>query len=184
MKPFTKKQNVIFLFLSALFLIMTMIPVLFSNTAMYILQDFLETKVFHRSFDINEWGNTVNALIAFPIFFVIFVDSVIFLKFSDKSKIILLCFYAVLFLVCTGIVTSLTSYKDANSDLISELLLGIECYLSKSFWPTSWNYSTEIRTINTQLITAPLFLFTSDLHLIKTISVVLLIPLLPLCLYY
>ena len=184
MKPFTKKQNFIFMFLSILFFTLSMLIVLFSKNFFDVIQIFLEEKVFHRSFDINKWANTINSLIAFPIFFVIFFDTILFQKFNNKSKIILLCFYAIFLITCTGIVTSLTSYNNADSDLISELLLGKECYLSKTFWPTSWNYSTEFRTINTQLITAPLFLFTSNLHLIKTISVVLLILFLPICLLF
>lgn len=184
MKAFSKRQNILFIFFSFILLVLSLIPVLLSNNLLYILQTFLENKIFHRSFEISKWTNTINALIAFPVFFVIFLDTIFFLKLSNKSKTILLCIYAVVFLVCTGIVTSLTSYKTADSDLVSELLLAKECYLQKSFWPTEWYYSTELRTINTQLITAPLFIFTTDLHLIKTISVVLLIPFLAFSLYF
>ncbi|MBP5450667.1 MAG: hypothetical protein J6Y16_00355 [Treponema sp.] len=184
MKPFTRKQNIIFLSLSIFFVILSILPILFSNNLLTVILSFLEQNIFHRSFDIGKKANTLKALIAFPIFFMIFLDSDLFIKFSTKSKITLLCFYALIFIVFSGIVTYWTAYKYVDSDLVSELLLGKECYLNKTFWPKSWYYSTEFRTINTQLITAPLFLFTSNLHLIKTISTVLLILFLPLSLFF
>jgi hypothetical protein len=71
-----------------------------------------------------------------------------------------------------------------DSDMASEILLAKECFLEKTFWPRSWNYSTEIRILNTQLITAPLFIFTSDWHIIKAVSATLLSLLLPLSLFF
>lgn len=184
MKPFTKKQNIIFLILSFVFFLLTFIPVIYSNNLLQILHPFLENKVFHRTFELGKWTDTINALIAFPIFFVILIDTIIFLRFSNKSKTILLIFYGICFLIFTGIIISMTSYNYIDSDEVSELLLAKECYLQKYFWPTQWHYSTELRTLNAQIISAPLFLFTSNLHLIKIITAEILIFLMALSLFF
>ncbi|AEE15745.1 hypothetical protein Trebr_0297 [Treponema brennaborense DSM 12168] len=184
MKEFSKKANIILLSLSFLGLILGSLLILFSNNLVNDIQTVLETKIFHRTFDITKWADTITSLIAFPLFTVIALDAVLFFKFPVKSKIVLL---SALFVLC-AFFTLFCSYTRGNqvidSDMASEILLAKECFLKKSFWPRSWNYSTEIRLLNTQILTAPVFAFTSNWFLVKTISGLMLCLLLPLALLF
>ena len=70
-----------------------------------------------------------------------------------------------LFITFYCIATRTVNHVD--SDLASEILLAKECVLEKTLWPRTWNYSTEIRLFNTQLVTAPAFLFTKSWNTAK-----------------
>ena len=136
------------------------------------LPEFLEANVFHRTFDHAAYFESIVSLISFPIFIAIVVTSLVFFKFSDKQKCILIFAY----IVCAFFVTAYVTYHyvGINSywfpDDASEILHARECFLQKSLVPRSWYYSTEIYILNTQLIETPLFFFTQNLILIKTIT--------------
>lgn len=131
---------------------------------------FLEEKVFHRSFNHEAYRGTMVSLSSFPIFIAILVDALFFHKFSDRKKIVLLSVYLVSVLL-TLIVTSYTcALSFTDQDLSSETLFAKECFESRTFWPTTWYYSMEFRFLNTQLISAPLFAFTDNLALVRTVT--------------
>lgn len=184
MKQFGKKTEAILLVISVLGLLLGSVLVGMSGSLLYIIEEFLETKVFHLEFDLTEFADTINSLIAFPLFMVIGVIALLFVKFTDRAKVILISCCLVLVLVFIALCSYTRGIYQVSSDSASEILLAQECFREKSFWPLSWHYSTEIRLLNTQLITAPLFAFTDSWWLVKTISAVLLSLLLPLSLYF
>lgn len=79
---------------------------------------------------------------------------------------IVLCLFSILFnyLLYTNIDLLL------DSDMSSELVLAELMAKEKTFLPTSWYYSTELRLINTQLVFAPLFLITNNYHLVRIVG--------------
>ena len=89
MNTFSKKTDKILLVLSIVGLAIGTGLVLFSGNLLYGIQEILENYVFHREFKIEKWADTILSLIAFPIFFVVLFDSIFFVKFSNKTKIIL-----------------------------------------------------------------------------------------------
>lgn len=184
MKTFSKKTDLTLLFISLVAICISSLLVLLSGSLSNWIYLFLQNVVFKREFNFDKWADTINSLIAFPIFITIFVDSLIFLKLSNKSKFILLSFFTLLISIFIVFCSYTTDLKYMNSDMASELLLAKECYLNKSFLPRSWHYSTEIRMLNTQIFTAPIFIFTSNLKIIKTISAIIICFLLPLSLWF
>lgn len=184
MKALGKKADATLLALSLMGVGIGAALIFFSGSLLYWLEAFLETKVFHREFDLSKWQDTINALLAFPVFIVTFLDAVLFLRFSDRTKIILLVVYAAIILFFTAFCSCTRSMELIDSDMASEILLAEECFLEKSFWPRTWNYSTEIRLLNTQLIAAPVFAFTSSWVAVKAVSATLLSLLLPLSLWF
>ena len=135
------------------------------------LPTFLEANVFHRTFNHAAYFDSLVSLISFPIFIAVVVTAVVFPKFSERQKCVLIWAYIAFAFFITAYVTYHYAWNYCNSDDSSELLLARECFLQKTFWPRSWYYSTEIRVLNTQLIAAPLFFFTQNIFLIKTITV-------------
>ena len=141
-------------------------------------------EIFHRSFSLIKWADTIKALIAFPIFAVIVIDILLFPKYSDFFKLLHVLSFLVTSIILIVIASTLNSEAFMDSDMASELLLAKECYLQKTFFPRTWFYSTEIRILNTQIISAPLFIFTKNLKIIKIITVFFCSILLPLSLFY
>lgn len=184
MNVLSKKADVVLLLVSLVGIVASTTLVFFSGGLLHVMESFLETKVFHREFELSKWRDTINALLAFPLFIVIFVDAVLFLKLSDRTKVILLLVYAVVVLFFIAICSYTRSMEFIDSDMASEILLAEECFREKSFWPRTWNYSTEIRLLNTQLVAAPIFAFTSSWIVVKAVSATLLSLLLPLSLWF
>lgn len=184
LKPFSKKTDTIILVLSLLCIAAGTVLVAMSGTLLGLIQDVLENYVFHRTFDLTKWAGTITALIAFPIFFAIFFDSILFVKFSNRSKFALIAafFFVSAFLMIFA-ASTVGSYT-MDSDMASEILLAKEGWASKTFWPRVWNYSTEFRLLNTQLLTVPLFAFTDNWIVIKTLSAFLNLLLVPLLLFF
>lgn len=184
MNSFSKKTDKILLILSIIGLTIGTTLVLFSGNLLYGIQEILENYVFHREFKIEKWADTILSLIAFPIFFVVLFDSIFFVKFSNKTKIILcsVLFGLAILSVSYCAFVRVNCYTD--SDMASDILLAKECWLKKSFWPTSWIYSTEIRMLSTQLIAAPIFAFTSSLNFVKALSAILISLLSPVSLLF
>lgn len=184
MNTFSKKTSRLFLVFSTLLLLISTLLIIFSSNLTQAIYIFLKDIVFKRDFDFTKWSDTINSLLAFPIFFVIFFDALFFVKFDNKQKMFLILSYFLLISI-VFLYTSFTSgYHIMDSDMASELLLAKECYLHKTFLPRSWNYSTEIRILNTQIFTAPLFIFTKNMNSIKAISAFMISLLLPLSLWF
>lgn len=184
MTEFKKRTDITLLVISLIIIIASAVIIAMSDKLLYFIQDVLQDKVFHRTFNLEKWADTINSLLAFPIFIVIFLDTVFFVKFSKLSKAVLL---GTFFAVTVFFITWCNFAGDTfftNSDLASEILLAKECFLNKTFWPLTWHYSTEFRLLNTQIITAPLFFITKNLHSIKAISGILVSLLLPLSLWF
>lgn len=167
MNYFTKKQSYIFMSLSFLCLLIGTVLICFSHDFINFSYYLLSEKVFHRSFDLTKWLPTIESFFIIPSFLAIVSTSLFFYKFDNKNKIIILSvfFFSVLFITFYCIATRTVNHVD--SDLASEILLAKECVLEKTFWPRTWNYSTEIRLFNTQLVTAPAFLFTKSWNTAK-----------------
>ena len=142
------------------------------------LQGFLEQQVFHRSFDSEKWLPTIISLLSYPLFIAILAAALLYLTLPFKNRLFLLCVYAagicILLIVC--FIQNTDRFID--SDMGAEIVLAKECFRQKSFWPRTWCYSTELRTLNTQLISAPLFCFTGNWHLVKTLTCIACLPLL------
>lgn len=184
MTEFKKRTDITLLVISLITIIASAVIIAMSDKLLYFIQDVLQDKVFHRTFRLEKWADTINSLLAFPIFIVIFLDTVFFVKFSKLSKAVLLgTFFAVTAFFITWCNFAGDTFM-TNSDLASEILLAKECFLNKTFWPLTWHYSTEFRLLNTQIITAPLFFITKNLHSIKAISGILVSLLLPLSLWF
>lgn len=184
MTEFKKRTDITLLVISLITIIASAVIIAMSDKLLYFIQDVLQDKVFHRTFRLEKWADTINSLLTFPIFIVIFLDTVFFVKFSKLSKAVLL---GTFFAVTAFFITWCNFVGDTfftNSDLASEILLAKECFLNKTFWPLTWHYSTEFRLLNTQIITAPLFFITKNLHSIKAISGILVSLLLPLSLWF
>lgn len=184
MKDFGKKYELGVLGLSIAGLVIGTILVGMSGSLPYVMEEFPETKVFHREFELSKWRDTITTLLAFPLFIVVFLDAVLFLKLSDRTKVILLLAYAAVVLFFIAICSYTRSMEFIDSDMASEILLAEECFREKSFWPRTWHYSTEIRLLNTQLVAAPIFAFTSSWVVVKAVSATLLSLLLPLSLWF
>lgn len=169
-KYFSKKTTITLLILSGIALIFSSILILFSNQFYSLIYEILSKKVFHREFDFEKWLPSIESFFLIPIFIVIVFNALVFVKYSDKSKIILL---SVLFadLIFMILYTNyIATPFHVNSDLASETLLGKECLKEKTFWPRGWYYSTEFRFLNTQFFSALGFLFTQDFNAVKTIQ--------------
>ena len=61
-----------------------------------------------------------------------------------------------------------------DSDKSSELILSKIIAETKEYFSTRWYYSTELRALNTQIVFAPVFLFTDNYHLVRIIGSVIL----------
>lgn len=170
MTYFSRKQSFIFMGVSFLVLILGTMLVCFSSNFIQFSYDFFSQKVFHRSFNLAKWLPTIESFFIIPVFVMIIFQTVFFPKFSDKHKVVILSVYfcALLFVTLYGV--AVATRRHVNADLASEILLATECVREKTFWPRGWNYSTEIRLFNTNLITAPVFLFTNNWDIAKLLT--------------
>ena len=180
MKQFSKNTGAVMFALSIAGLVIGGTVVLLTPQIVRWLPEFLEVNVFHRTFDHAVYFESIVSLISFPIFIAIVVTSLVFLKFSDRQKNVLIWAY----IVCAFFVTAYVTYHyvGINSywfpDDASEILHARECFLQRNLVPRSWYYSTEIYILNTQLIETPLFFFTQNLILIKMITVTVMLAVL------
>lgn len=152
--------------------------VLVSSSLSGGVQAFLEEKVFHRAFDGEKWLPTIISLLSYPLFIAIAGAALIYARLPEKNKIFLLCLYAAGLTLMLAVCFAMNTDHYIDSDMGAEIELAKECFLQKSFWPRSWCYSTELRTLNTQLLSAPLFCFTDSWHLVKTLTCLLCLPVL------
>lgn len=142
------------------------------------VQVFLEERVFHRTFDGGKWLPTILSLLSYPLFASILLAALFYTKLPQGHRVLLLCLYAAGLLVMLAICFCRNTDHYIDSDMGAEIALAKECFLSKSFWPRGWCYSTELRTLNTQLLSAPLFCLTDSWHLVKTLTCLLCLPVL------
>ena len=170
--------------LSFLFLLAGTILICFSHEFINFSYMILSEKVFHRSFDLSKWLPTIESFFIIPAFISIVATALFFHKFENKNKIIILSvfFFSVMFITIYCIATRTVNHVD--SDLSSEILLAKECVLEKTLWPRNWNYSTEIRLFNTQLVTAPAFLFTDNWNTAKLFTSIFSLIFLFFAVYY
>ena len=71
-----------------------------------------------------------------------------------------------------------------DSDMSNELIYSQLLSEEKSFLSKNWYYSTELRVLNTQLIFAPLFLFTNNFYYVRVIGTIISEIILLLSFYY
>lgn len=165
-----KRTEIIFFVVTLFLLLLGTVLVAFSNTFIPLLYRFFSRTVFHREFSLDKWLPTLQSFVLIPIFIVIFANVFLFHNHSDKIKnlyigAILAC---IAFLVTYTVYSSMHKFIDA--DLASETLLSRECVREKSLVPLGWGYSTEIRLLNTQLISAPLFVFIKSWDTVRAIT--------------
>lgn len=172
MNNFSKKTNIIFVCVSIFLFLASAVFILFSKGLVNYLVPFLEN-FFHKTIGEEKKGLLIS-LFSYPVFIVLLVNALVFPKLSNKSKIILITTFIVSICAFLGFVTYVNSFNFINSDMASELILAKECSIEKSFFPKTWNYSTEFRFLNTQLVTSLLFLFTDNYIIVKIISVIIL----------
>lgn len=183
MKPFSKKTDLTLLILSVAFLILSSLLVLFASQILLPLQAFF-TNFFHRSVNLSRWAETIVSLMTFPLFAVVVFDAIIFLKFSDRSKTILILTAFVLTAFFITYIGYTRGKYCIDDDIASDIMLAKECWLSKTFFPRTWHYSTEFRILQAQLFAAPLFAFTQNWTAVKAISALLSALCLPASLYF
>lgn len=169
-KTFSKKSEIILVSLSIFAIFISTLLVIFANQFYSIIYDILSTKIFHREFDFNKWLPSIESFFLIPSFLVITVNALIFVKYSEKSKLTLLSVLAIDLLFLILFVNYAATDFTIDSDLASEVLLGKQCIKEKTFWPKNWYYSTEFRFLNTQIFSALAFLFTDNFNAVKTIQ--------------
>lgn len=164
------RRECIFFCVTAFFLFAGTVLVAFSHSFIPTLYNFFSKTVFHRDFSLEKWLPTLQSFVLIPIFIVIFVNVFLFHNHSDRMK----NWYIGAILVCIAFLVTYTVYssmhKFIDADLASETLLARECVREKSFIPLGWGYSTEIRLLNTQLISAPLFVFIKNWDAVRAIT--------------
>lgn len=169
MNEFSKKTNNTLLTISIIALFFSTIMVLFSTQFIDIAYSFLQ-KALHRNFSLEKWRSSIESFFLIPAFLVISIDSLIFIKFREKSKYILLFILLADSLFMITYTNAATAFMQACSDDASELLLGKECIIEKTILPINWYYSTEIRFLNTQIFSALAWIFTDNFTTVKTIQ--------------
>lgn len=167
---FSKKTEIILISLSIFAIFISTLLVIFANQFYSIIYDILSTKIFHREFDFNKWLPSIESFFLIPSFLVITVNALIFVKYSEKSKLTLLSVLAIDLLFLILFVNYAATDFTIDSDLASEVLLGKQCIKEKTLWPREWYYSTEFRFLNTQIFSALAFLFTDNFNAVKTIQ--------------
>lgn len=169
--------------LSIAFLILSSLLVLFASQILLPMQAFFRS-FFHRSVNLSKWAGTIVSLMTFPVFAMVVFDAIIFFKFSDLSKTILILTAFVL----TAFFITYLSYTHIeygmSDDVASDIMLAKECWLEKTFFPRTWHYSTEFRILQAELFAAPLFAFTQNWTAVKAVSALLSALCLPASLYF
>ncbi|MBC6719330.1 hypothetical protein H9I36_02225 [Treponema sp. Marseille-Q4130] len=184
MNAFSKKTDITLLIVSTAALAVSVALIAYSAQIFTYIQTVVETQMLHRPINPAKVRQTIAPLIGFPIFTVIFFDALFFLKFSKKTKIILIVQFFIAAVILTEFCAFARCIQNMDSDMASELMLAKECFTHKTFWPRSWHYSTELRLLNTQLVTSFLFAFTSSWLTVKAVSAIILCFALPLSLWF
>lgn len=81
-------------------------------------------------------------------------------------------------LICLFVVMNIEIYfkldQTMESDFSSELVLAKLLANEKKLITTNWFYSTELRVINSNLVSMPLFLFLDNWHVVRIITIVIM----------
>lgn len=170
MNYFSKKMDAVLLSLSIVLFVITTVFTLGSNQLITISYDFLSQKILHREFDLEKWLPTIQSLFLAPLLLIVGANAFIFPKYRESSKITLISVLLAVMLGSIVYTVAMTTDANVNSDLAAEYLLAKECFLEKSILPLGWHYSTEIYILGKHLISAPMFLFTDNLAMIKTLT--------------
>ena len=167
---FSKKTSVVLLGISVFLLVFGTMLVLNSSQFIQVLYDFLSKKVLHREFNIEKWLPTLESFFLFPLLLFFSCNAILFPKYSTKYRLFLLILLLADILFAIVYTTAITTDAHVNSDLAAEYLLAKQCFLEKSILPLGWHYSTEIYILGKHLVSAPMFLFTQNLTVIKTLT--------------
>ena len=170
MNQFSKKTDTLLLSLSILFFIIAAVFTLCSSQFIDWGYDFLAQKILHREFDLEKWMPTISSILLAPLLCIVAVNALLFPKYRENSKVILILVLLAVILGSIVYTTASTTDAHVNSDLASEYLLAKQCFLEKSILPLGWHYSTEIYIIGKHLVYAPMFLFTDNLTVVKTLT--------------
>lgn len=174
---FSKKANIILMALSIIGLIAGTALILFSSQLLPVILNFLE-HALHRTISIDRWISTLQSFFIIPVFIVIFFNAIVFFKYDDKTKTILIISVLAIIAVMIVIANYVGTQRQMHSDIAAEMMLWRECVIEKSLMPRGWGYSTEIRILNTQIFGALFFAITNNWALVKTlVSVTYLIVL-------
>ena len=138
MKQFSKKTDLTVLIITSAAFALSAALILFSAEIFTFIQYVVESKILHRALNPELIYRKVSPVITFPVFAVIVFDALFFVKFSAKSKIILLAQFCLAALVLTAAACFLKTPQFMNSDMASEIMLAKECFTHKTFWPRSW----------------------------------------------
>lgn len=167
---FSRRTEVILFLVTVVIYFFGTALIAFSDRIIPSLYDLFSKKIFHRDFSLERWLPTLQSFILIPIFVGVFFNVVIFHKHSDNLKI----FYLAVQVLCVVFVVTYTVFVSMprliDADLSGETMLALECIYEKSFFPRGWRYSTELRLLNTQLISAPLFLITSSWNVVRALT--------------
>lgn len=178
MQCFSKKNGWIFVGALLLAFALSSLAVVFSAQIADWLPGFLETNVFHRTFDHDSYRSSIISLITYPSFIVVLVAALLFVKFPERQREVLLAGATFIVFLLIFFVVYLHCGQNIDEDDASEFLLAKECFLEKTLWPLGWYYSSEFRLFYSQVAAAPCFLFTSNLVLIKTMTVIIMLAVL------
>ena len=170
MKEFYKRNTIILQVASIFILLLSFVGIIIVFTSLPEIKTFLESNVFHRALKESTFSQKISRLLNLPFFLVITLNALVFLKYSDKNKIILLASFGILFFALLVFTFFYRCTAGMNADMASELVLAKECARAKTFWPRTWYYSTEFRLLNTQLISGILFLFTNKWVVVKALT--------------
>ncbi len=170
MKEFYKRNTIILQVASIFILLLSFVGIIIVFTSLPEIKTFLESNVFHRALEESTFSQKISRLLNLPFFLVITLNALVFLKYSDKNKIILLASFGILFFALLVFTFFYRCTAGMNADMASELVLAKECARAKTFWPRTWYYSTEFRLLNTQLISGILFLFTNKWVVVKALT--------------
>src|SRR5574344_170173 len=173
MSYFSKKTGTVLVAVSVILLALGAALTLFSGQLTSAMYTFFSQKIFHREFSLDKWLPTIQSFFIFPVFIVIAFNAVCFAKYTDRIKTVFICSMLAVLMVSITYTSAVTTSYHVNSDLACELVLAKECLVEKFLIPTGYYYSTELHALNNQLVEAPLFLFTNDWNLVKTLASVI-----------
>ncbi len=159
-------KKIFFIFLGIFILsLFIFIPVV-RDFIIYCLEKFSSSHLQRKEWNFRLVNRELSFLIILSILMLPFV------RITDKRIILYLSAILAAYLLFLCYIQYFGFKNLIDCDDGTEMMLWRECAQQKTFFPIEWNYTTEIRILNTQLIGAPLFLFLSDWALIRTIVTV------------
>ena len=133
MNAFSKKTDVTLLIVSTAAFIASVVVIAYSPQIFTFIQNLIETKVLHRPLNPAMIRQKITPFIGFPVFTVIFFDALFFVKFSKKTKIILIVQFFIAAAFLTAVCAFSRCIQNMDSDMASEIMLAKECFTHKTF---------------------------------------------------